>query len=179
MLNKFLYLILTLLLASNCLFAQQEDIKLKEVNIEGNNLTSESMIRYTAGLQEGENIAPGDFSRAVKRLWQLGLFNDIQIRMDEESEEGLSLTIVVKENYIIGEILYKGNKKIKDKKFDEELGLRSGMRIQPNLINETIKKMKDLYAEDGYSLVDIEGDLTEPKDMSETDDAKKKQIRHL
>jgi outer membrane protein insertion porin family len=54
------------------------------------------MIRYTAGLQEGENIAPGDFSRAVKRLWQLGLFNDIQIRMDEESEEGLSLTIVVK-----------------------------------------------------------------------------------
>jgi hypothetical protein len=34
------------------------------------------------------------------------------------------------------------------------------MRIQPNLINETIKKMKDLYAEDGYSLVDIEGDLT-------------------
>ena len=140
MLNKYLYLILTLLLASNCLFAQQEDIKLKKVNIEGNNLTSESMIRYTAGLQEGENIAPGDFSRAVKRLWQLGLFNDIQIRMDEESEEGLSLTIVVKENYIIGEILYKGNKKIKDKKFDEELGLRSGMRIQPNLINETIKK---------------------------------------
>ena len=68
-----------LLIAANCLCAQQEELKLREINIEGNNLTSERMIRYTAGLREGENIAPGDFSRAVKNLWKLGLFNDIQI----------------------------------------------------------------------------------------------------
>ena len=171
--------ILFMLLIGNSLYAQQEEIRLREINIEGNDLTSETMVRYTAGLREGENIAPGDFSRAVKRLWQLGLFNDIQIRIDEESDEGLVLTIVLKENYILGEIRYEGNKKIKDKKFDEELALRSGMRIRPNLINETITDMKNLYADDGYLLVDIEAVVEEPKDLSEKSNDKKKQTRHL
>ena len=110
---------------------------------------------------------------------QLWLFNDIQIRIDEESEEGLVLTIVLKENYILGEIRYEGNKKIKDKKFDEEINLRSGMRIRPNLINETITEMKNLYADDGYLLVDIEAVVEEPKDLSENSDDKKNQTRHL
>ena len=171
--------ILFILLIGHSLYAQQEEIRLREINIEGNNLTSETMVRYTTGLHEGENIAPGDFSRAVKRLWQLGLFNDIQIRIDEESEEGLVLTIVLKENYILGEIRYEGNKKIKDKKFDEEINLRSGMRIRPNLINETITEMKNLYADDGYLLVDIEAVVEEPKDLSENSDDKKNQTRHL
>jgi len=168
-----------LVLLVTFLFAQQGDIKLLEFKIEGNNLTSETMIRYTAGLREGENIAPGDFSRAVKRLWQLGLFSDIQIRMDDETDDGLILTIVVKENFILGEVRYEGNKKIKEKKFNEELELRSGMRIRPNLMNETIRKMEDLYADDGYLLVDIDAEIEEPENLSETSSAKKKQTRDL
>jgi outer membrane protein insertion porin family len=168
-----------LILSVTFLFAQQGDIKLLEFKIEGNNLTSETMIRYTAGLREGENIAPGDFSRAVKRLWQLGLFSDIQIRMDDETDDGLILTIVVKENFILGEVRYEGNKKIKEKKFNEELELRSGMRIRPNLMNETIRKMEDLYADDGYLLVDIDAEIEEPENLSETSSAKKKQTRDL
>ncbi len=168
-----------LILSVTFLFAQQGDIKLLEFKIEGNNLTSETMIRYTAGLREGENIAPGDFSRAVKRLWQLGLFSDIQIRMDDETDDGLILTIVVKENFILGKVRYEGNKKIKEKKFNEELELRSGMRIRPNLMNETIRKMEDLYADDGYLLVDIDAEIEEPENLSETSSAKKKQTRDL
>ena len=168
-----------LILSVTFLFAQQGDIKLLEFKIEGNNLTSETMIRYTAGLREGENIAPGDFSRAVKRLWQLGLFSDIQIRMDDETDDGLILTIVVKENFILGKVRYEGNKKIKEKKFNEELELRSGMRIRPNLMNETIRKMEGLYANDGYLLVDIDAETEEPENLSETSSAKKKQTRDL
>ena len=168
-----------LILSVTFLFAQQGDIKLLEFKIEGNNLTSETMIRYTAGLREGENIAPGDFSRAVKRLWQLGLFSDIQIRMDDETDDGLILTIVVKENFILGKVRYEGNKKIKEKKFNEELELRSGMRIRPNLMNETIRKMEGLYADDGYLLVDIDAETEEPENLSETSSAKKKQTRDL
>ncbi len=168
-----------LILSVTFLFAQQGDIKLLEFKIEGNNLTSETMIRYTAGLREGENIAPGDFSRAVKRLWQLGLFSDIQIRMDDETDDGLILTIVVKENFILGKVRYEGNKKIKEKKFNEELELRSGMRIRPNLMNETIRKMEGLYADDGYLLVDIDAEIEEPENLSETSSAKKKQTRDI
>ncbi len=159
--------------------AQQDELRINTLSVSGNDLTSESMIRYTSGLNEGSTINPGDFSRAVKRLWQLGLFSDIQIKMENESTEGLDLIIVVVENYILGNVLYEGNKKIKDKKFDEELGLRKGMRIQPNLPNKTITKMKDLYAEDGYLLADIEYRLGVPKENVDSGDLKNQKTRNL
>ena len=58
-------------------------------------------IIFTSGLKEGQAVSPTDFPRAIKRLWQLGLFQDIQIQYDKETEDGLFLTIKVKENYIL------------------------------------------------------------------------------
>ena len=83
-------------------FAQgtQDDIKLVSVSVEGNEVTSTNTIIFTAGLREGQMVSPTEFPRAIKRLWKLGLFQDIQLRYDEESGDGLSLAIVVKENFI-------------------------------------------------------------------------------
>ncbi len=170
---------LPLIFLLSIIIGQETEVSLRSVNVEGNNVTSEEMIIYTAGLSENQMLAPGDFSRALKRLWQLGLFSDIQIRMDEETTAGLDITIVVEENYILGEVRYAGNKKIKDKKFAEELTLRSGMRIRPNLINKTIKQMKKLYADDGYLLVDISGELQEIKNIPEDTNARSQQTRDL
>ncbi len=47
-----------------------------------------------------------DFPRAIKRLWQLNLFQDVQIHFNEETEKGLSITIEIKENFVLGEINY-------------------------------------------------------------------------
>ena len=57
-----------------------DEIKLVKVDVDGNIITSENTIIFTAGLRKGQTISPSDFPRAVKRLWQLGLFRDIQIR---------------------------------------------------------------------------------------------------
>jgi outer membrane protein assembly factor BamA len=84
----------------------QPDIHLVDVQVEGNILTSENTIIFTAGLRKGQEVSPTEFPRAIKRLWQLGLFQDIQIRYDSETEEGLSLTIIVKENLIRHQAFY-------------------------------------------------------------------------
>ncbi len=157
----FILLMLSILTVGS---SQQQDIILKKVEIEGNTLTPETMIRYTSGLNAGNTIKPGDFSRAVKKLWQLGLFEDIQIRLDNEASDGVELTIVVQENPVLGQIMYKGNKKIKDDKFDEELELKPGQRIRPHLISESIETMRKVYSEDGYLLVEITAELTDPEE---------------
>ena len=46
---------------------------LKEVNVEGNQATSDNMILYTSGLKNGQKASTEDFRRAVKRLWELGV----------------------------------------------------------------------------------------------------------
>ncbi|RPH06895.1 MAG: outer membrane protein assembly factor BamA [bacterium TMED46] len=157
--------ILILLLLSCFLYPQTQDevIKLVKVSVVGNVATSENTILFTAGLREGQTITPADFPRAVKRLWQLGLFQDVQIKYDEESDEGLSLSINVKENYILGQIIFKGNKKIKDRKFDDEITLSKGQRIKPNTIRETKELIQNLYIEKGYLNANILSQLSTPK----------------
>ena len=91
----------------------QQEIKLQDVQVEGNIISSANTIIFTSGLRKGLSVLSSEFPRAVKRLWQLGLFDDIQIRYENETEDGLSLTIVVKESSILGDVHYDGNRKIK------------------------------------------------------------------
>lgn len=139
------------------------DVKLGTIKVEGNSLTSDNMIRYTSGLQEGQTLAPGDFARAVNRLWQLDLFGDIQILLDRETEEQVDITILVQENPIAGDISFEGNKKLKDDTLEEALGVSTGQRIQPNTLTEMTQTLKDKYAEDGYLLAEIEPELIPTK----------------
>ena len=124
-------------------FAQQAqtEIKLVDVIVSGNIIVSEQTILFTAGLRKNNSIMPTEFPRAIKRLWQLGLFKDIQILYEAETEEGLSITIEVEENPILGEIIFKGNKKLKDSKLEEEIGMSAGQRIKPNTLHAMSKKI--------------------------------------
>ena len=121
------------------------------------------MVLYTAGLQKGQNVTAEDFRRAVKRLWDLGVFGDVQIEFNEEASDGISITIIVKESPVLAKIELEGNKKIRDKKIKEVLSYRVGMRIKPNFINSSINKIIKLYKEDGYFLVKVDASI-EPID---------------
>ena len=119
MINKLpIKLIIAILFINIDAYAQQ-DVNLLGVEVEGNALAAETMIRYTSGLRQNELINVTDFSRAVKRLWQLGLFKDVQIVIDKETAEGLFITILVEENPILGSIIYNGNKRLKDKQLQD------------------------------------------------------------
>ena len=152
------------------------DITLVSVNVEGNAVTSENTILFTAGLREGQTISQAEFPRAIKRLWQLGLFQDIQLRYDDETDEGLSLTILVKENFILGDLSYDGNKKIKDRKFEDEVSLSKGQRLRPNTLHETAKKIKELYEEKGYLNAEINPVLKIPVEESTLFDGRAKDL---
>lgn len=156
------FLTVALIVATAVSGQQAQKATLKAVQVEGNTLTTETMIRYTSGLTPGTEINPGDFSRAVKKLWQLGLFEDIQIRLDDETPDAIVITIVVKENPVLGKVVFKGNKKIKKDKLLEEVDIKTNQRIRPHLISETGEKIKALYAKDGYLLAEVSGELVEP-----------------
>ena len=92
------YFRFVIFIACQIVFAQNiEKIKLAKVDVVGNTITSENTIIFTSGLREGTMINPTDFPRAIKRLWQLNLFQDIQLTYEDETDDGLSLKIIVKE----------------------------------------------------------------------------------
>jgi outer membrane protein insertion porin family len=153
--------LLTLAVVTTFTAAQTlQTIRLLGVEVEGNNETSTNVVKYTSGLVEGKEIKPGDFGNAITKLWETGIFADIQIHLDRETTDGIYIIIEVEENPILGEVIYEGGKK-KKKDIEEELDLRSGQRIPPHLVKESTEKIKNLFAEDGYLRAEVEAELTE------------------
>ena len=74
---NFLKFFLLFLCFAAQIFAQQ--VTLYRVNVEGNTTTSDKMIKYSAGLRDGTQIQRSDISTAITRLWDLGLFEDVNI----------------------------------------------------------------------------------------------------
>jgi len=156
---RYITIILFLL---GTIFAQvSQEIILKEVKVEGNTTTNSDLIRYTSGLRSGNTIKTGDFARGVKQLWSMQLFDNVQLYLDEETPDGISLTIKVVESPMLGKVHYRGNKKISTAKLKEDLSLFPGQRISPNLVVQLEKKIKLLYAEDGYLRASVNIQLTD------------------
>ncbi len=86
------------------IFAQQ--VTLYRVNVEGNTTTSDKMIKYSAGLRDGSKIQRSDISTAITRLWDLGLFEDINIVLKNDSQLGVEITIKVVENPVLNDIRF-------------------------------------------------------------------------
>ena len=159
------------------LFSQStQDFLLKDVKVEGNVVSSANTIIFTSGLRKGLTVSTAEFPRAIKRLWQLGLFDDVQIRYDDENNNEISITLIVSESAVVGEVIYEGNRKIKESKFTEELQITTGQRVKPNFLHEKMKQMKKLYAEKGYLKADINVELITSKKMSNLFDGKAKSI---
>ena len=169
-------IILIISIFSVLLSQENQEFTLKNVKVEGNVVSTENTIIFTSGLRKGLKVSSSEFPRAIKRLWQLGLFDDVQIKYDEEEGSEVSITLLVIESKVVGDIEYRGNRKIKASKFKEELEITTGQRIKPNMLHDKIKKMKKLYAEKGYLKVDIKAELVDSKNKQNIFDGKAKSI---
>jgi len=143
------------------LFAQE--VTLYRVNIEGNDTSSDKMIKYSAGLRDGTKIQRADISTAVTRLWDLGLFEDISIVLNNESQYGVELTIKVVENPVLNNIIFEGIS-IREGRLKEEISLKQGQRIKTNSLDDSSRSIIDLYKEDGYYDVKVTPTIIAPRD---------------
>lgn len=139
--------------------AQLETSVISEIRIRGNEITEESLIRFSCGLKEGQRLLPEGPGRAIRNLYQLGLFSDIQIFIERAFEEGIVLEIVVDEYPKLGAVNFKGNKAIKSKKLRKELGFIQGQFITPQEVKRSINRVWKLYQKEGYLLAQVDADL--------------------
>jgi outer membrane protein insertion porin family len=151
-LAKFSILILFFL--SGNLFAQlnRTSYNILGISVEGNNTADATTIIANSGLREGKEIEiPGDATNdAIKRLWALGIFEDIQIIIDKKVSDGVFLLIKVKELSRVEKTIIRGNDELDEDDIEKEISFVSGQTLKPQEINRIILKVKDLYEEDGF-----------------------------
>ena len=144
------------LLLVTTLWAQQAtSFQLQDVLVEGNERASAQVVRTTSRLYPGRTVTAIDLQRGIRRLWDLGFFADIQVYMDQETEDGLVLRIAVEEYPSLEKIILEGNKKIGKKKILETIELKPPQIVSEYAVSEVIRKIKNLYHEDGYLNVEV------------------------
>ena len=121
-----------------CLIVQifPQEVTLARVNVEGNTTTSDKMIKYSAGLRDGTQIQRSDISTAVTRLWDLGLFEDVNIILNNESQYGVEITIKVSESPILNQVLFEGMS-VREGRFREKIELKAHLVNQEPRIGKT------------------------------------------
>lgn len=156
-----IYITLMLIFFVNILYGQE--VTLYRVNVEGNATTSDKMIKYSAGLRDGTQIQRSDISTALTRLWDLGLFDDVNIVLNNDSEYGVEITIQVEESPTLNNILFEGIS-VRESRFTEKIDLKIGQRIRPNSLDAAAKKITEIYQEDGYFDVEVNSRIEVPQD---------------
>jgi len=135
--------------------AQRQSTKLLGITVEGNKTADATIIQMNSGLTAGKDINSDDIQKAIKNLWSLKLFSDVEIIIDKEVAGGVYLIIKVKEYPRLEKIELVGNKKIKKDDIDKELDFYRGQVLSTYQINKAKRKIKKLYADKGYLLVEI------------------------
>ena len=147
-----------LLLGLFCeLMGQQSQLgKLISLSVSGNQTSEAAIVKMSSGLKEGQDIAWEDLQKAVKQLWALRIFSDIEIILDRRTPEGLFITIKVEEYPKLERLVIEGNKKIKKDDIEKEIGFFRGQVVNPHQIANAKKNLLKVYAEKGYTLAAIE-----------------------
>ncbi|WP_408086268.1 BamA/OMP85 family outer membrane protein [Flavobacterium rhizosphaerae] len=144
-------------IGGNKALAQQFDQEKKEYILAGINVTGkityneQTVVTFT-GLQKGEVIeVPGEkISNAIKKLWKLGLFSDVNIYKDRIVGDSIYLELNIFELPKLSDVRIKGVKKGKAETLIKETSLKKGIYVNENLLTTTKNYIENKYKKDGY-----------------------------
>lgn len=130
----------------------QKSYKILGISVEGNKSTDATTIIANSGLKVGSEIqVPGDQTlNAIRQLWTLNIFSDIQILIDREIVEGVFLLIKVDEYPRLERVVIEGNDEIDTEDIEKKVTFLRGTVISPQAVSKLKMRIKDLYTEEGY-----------------------------
>jgi outer membrane protein insertion porin family len=131
--------------------------------IQGLNIAQSHVVRNTVLFHEGQEVRVQDVAESIRLLYATGLFRSIDFFIESETEKSVRLLLKVEEFPLCEGVEYSGNKKLKQKDFDEKIVVKRGQVISDASIYDLILKMKKMYADKGYNLVEITHKLVPTK----------------
>ena len=126
--------------------AVAEAAVISRIDVRGNSRVDASTVRGNLTISPGSSFTNNDIDESVKRLFATGLFSDVQI-----SVSGSTLVVTVAENQIINQVVFNGNKKIKDANLRQVVQSRQLGAYNDLIIQADIQAIRDAYAAIGRS----------------------------
>jgi outer membrane protein insertion porin family len=149
-----LLILFFIILFSSTLFSQTNPTtyKILGISVEGNKTADVNTIIASSGLKIGDEIqVPGDQTlNAIKNLWNLNIFSDVQVLEDKKVGDGIFLTIKVTEYPRIEKTVIEGNDELSTDDIEEKVHFGRGQILKPEEVNNLRQRILKLYDDDGY-----------------------------
>lgn len=135
-------------------YSSPKTYELAGVIVEGaENLNNSTLISIT-GLEIGKDIQiPGTkVTKAITKLWDQGLFSNIEISIHKIVDNSVFLLVELNEYPRLSQFKFKGKKVSKSDvtALKEDLKLMRGKVLTQNLISNSTNKIKDYYINKGF-----------------------------
>ncbi|CDX14816.1 Outer membrane protein assembly factor BamA [Mesorhizobium plurifarium] len=113
---------------------------ISRVEVSGNQRVDAETIRNYISIKPGKPFSSSDIDDAVKALFGTGLFSDVQI-----NQVGSSLVVKVSEYKVVNQVLFQGNKKLKDNALQAAIQLKPRATFSQQALDADVEAVKTAY----------------------------------
>ncbi len=126
----------------------------KAIEVKGAHRATESTIRFYIRSKIGEPYSVQSTREDIRRIYDLGYFDDIRLAIDER-DDGLVLVYEVTEKPFVRSVTVKGSKEVPDKDMQLLISIKKGTFFQKHLLKKDIAKIKKKYLKKGFYFTDV------------------------
>jgi len=150
--------LLTLFLLSIAVFSMAQEIKISDIQIEGNSRIEKSSILAAINIKPGDQVALDAVDEAVHDIFSLGCFEDVSAELTEVQGAKI-LTFVVQELPLVRKVEFAGNDALSKDMLRPLVKIRTPSLYSRAKVEESVLEIKKAYVEDGYHAAQIEPQL--------------------
>jgi outer membrane protein insertion porin family len=147
----------------------REVYKVLGISVEGTTYADPGAIIANSGIKvNDEIIIPGEqIGQAVRKLWSLRLFEDVQIAIDRKLGNGVYLVIRVSEFPRFERLDIIGNDEVDKDDIEKAVSLMRGQVLSPHLLKKIERDVKKLYDKEGFlqATVQVSTDTADTSQM--------------
>jgi outer membrane protein insertion porin family len=126
-----------------------EEVRVTLIEVQGNRRIESATILAKIKTREGAVFSPSVIKEDIRLLYQLGHFEDVQVKT-EGFEQGLKVIFWVKEKPLIREISFEGNDDITLEKLKEIVTILPRTAFNQQLIQDNAEKIRLKYQDSGF-----------------------------
>lgn len=146
--------------------------KITDISIEGNKEVVTDHIKSILTTKIGDSLDEEKLRKDAEAIFELGFFIATDYRV-VDTDDGVKVTFVVRENPLVGSIKFKGNTVYSSEELVDLVFTKPGAIFNRTFFRNDLQRIKEKYQQDGYVManvadVKIEGDvvtvvISEPK----------------
>lgn len=117
---------------------------ISNISVVGNQVIPSETIRDFAGINFGENLAASEINAVVRRLYDSGMFENVDIRIS-----GSTMIIEVVENPSVSVVAFEGNKSFKDNILASIVDTNARRPFNRLTVEADAQRISQIYAQEG------------------------------